>query len=210
MPMTNDGSINGSGHKPTGEDMDLVSSHQRLLIGAAMRTTGRILELGVGWYSTPLLHEIAVTQKRMLWTVDNNDHWLAQFKNLVHDYHALTLVGWWGELWNTLDNERYKQDRFGLVFVDNGQPCEREYAVRALLDKADVFVLHDTEEGPAYGYNRVLGSLTHIMNNLPGPMFKYQWTDKCQKAWTTVASNTVDVTQWFRDLPPCEPSVEIT
>jgi hypothetical protein len=58
-----------------------------------------------------------------------------------------------------------------------------------MIDVVDVFVMHDTEELFAYGYNRTL------------PMFKYKYTDKCQAAWTTIASNKIDVTKWVKDLP---------
>lgn len=173
--------------------MDLVATHQRLLVGAALRTKGPILELGCGFYSTPLLHEIAEVQDRLLITIDNNIDWLAQFLSLESKCHKLKLVGWWGELY-----EHSEALDFSLCFVDQGQPCEREYAIRKLMDKVRVFVMHDTEEQHAYGYGRTL------------PMFRYQFTDRCQKAWTTIVSNSVDVTGWFKELPPCEPSVEVT
>lgn len=177
-------------HNKDEEPMDLVATHQRCLIGAAMRTSGKILECGVGWYSTPLLHEIATVQKRPLWTVDNNPYWLAQFLSLENEWHKLQSVGWWGEL--------ELQDHYGLAFVDHGQPCRREDEIRRLIDRTEVFVMHDTEEDFAYGYGRIM------------PMFKYKFTDKCQKAWTTVASNSVDVSKWFSELPPVEPTTEVT
>jgi hypothetical protein len=158
-----------------------------------MRTTGPMLELGVGWYSTPLLHEIAVAQKRKLWTYDNNPHWLAQFKALECVEHNLVLVGWWG------DFNPDRSLRFGFCFVDQGQPIEREYAIRKLINNVDVFVMHDTEEGYAYGYERTL------------PMFKHQCHDRCHKTcWTTIASNQVDVSNWLIQLPKVEPSTEVT
>jgi len=197
MPMTNEGSVNGSGHVQKGGEMDLVATHQRFLVAAALRTTGPMLELGVGWYSTPLLHEIARVQQRRLLTVDNNEHWLGQFRSLQCDFHSLELIGWWGDLekWSVCRCT----ERVGLVFVDNGQPAEREWLTRMLMNKVDVFVFHDTEEGPAYGYNRIL------------PEFKYLVTDKCQQSWTTIASNRVNVESWnLVPLPVVKPSQEIT
>jgi hypothetical protein len=174
-------------------NMDLVATHQRSLVCAAMRTTGPMLELGVGWYSTTILHEIAEAQHRWLLTVDNIDYWLAQFKPLQSEYHRFADIGWWGDLDKVLGHQR-----FGLCFVDQGQPIEREYAIRKLIDRVDVFVMHDTEEGHAYGYSRTL------------PMFKHQCTDDCQQAWTTIASNKVDVSNWLLKLPKVEPSMEVT
>lgn len=180
--------------------MDLVATHQRLLVASVLRTTGPILELGVGWYSTPLLHEIGRATGRPVVTIDNNNDWLAQFQCLDSAGHDVILIGWWGDLIEVL-NKRTGHKRFGAVFVDQGQPADREYTIRALLadERADVYVMHDTEEGPAYGYNRVL------------PMFRYQWTDRCQRSWTTVASNKINVRAWgLTDLPPVEPTTEVT
>lgn len=163
--------------------MDMVATHLRLLVASALRTKGDIIELGCGWYSTPVLHEIARATNRQLWTVDNQRDWLPPFQPFTkHPGHKLIKVGWWGEMY-----EKFPQGQsFGLAFIDQGQPIEREYAIRNLLKQlsADVFVMHDTEEGHAYGYDRTL------------PMFKWKWTDKSQKVWTTVASNLVDVTKW--------------
>jgi predicted O-methyltransferase YrrM len=199
MPMNfQDAPPNTSG-PPGGEEMDLVSTHLRLLVAAAVRTKGDILELGCGWYSTPVLHEIARAQDRRLWTFDNQEYWLPPFKPFAKKWpgHKVIEVGSWDEMYSHFE----VQQRFGLVFVDQGQPIEREYAVRRLLamKAGDVFVMHDTEEHRAYGYGRSL------------PLFKWQFTDKSQKAWTTVASNTTDVTKWgFIALDPHEPSKEIT
>lgn len=180
-----------------GTEMDLPATHQRLLVGAALRTEGPILELGCGWYSTPILHEIAVTQKRLLITVDNLPLWLETFKatdwrkneprrspsyGLECEYHRLRVIGCWADILELVDDV----PRFGLVFVDNGQESMREIVIRALRDRADVFVLHDTEEHHAYGYHRTL------------PLFRHKWEDISQVAETTVASDTVDVSRWFR------------
>jgi hypothetical protein len=203
-------------HNPDDEPMDLVATHQRLLLASCLRTQGPILELGCGWYSTPLLHEIARAQQRKVYTVDNNWDWLAEYQKFDTEYHEIILIGWWGELL-----KKVKEGYFGVVFCDQGQPAEREYAIRELVSKADVFVLHDTEEGFAYGYDRLLGYSRYNDQKdfdkmrkkgvSPYGMFRYQWTDHCQKAWTTVASNTVDVTKWgLIELPPVRPSQDIT
>lgn len=198
MPMAfNDNLPPNVSAGPTGGDMDIVGSHQRLLVAAALRTSGPILELGVGWYSTPILHEIARAQQRPLLTIDNNSDWLRQFQPLNSEFHKLRLVGWWGEMYDLVAKEL--GERIGLAFIDQGQPIEREYAIRNLLDKVGVFVMHDTEEGFAYGYSRTI------------PMFRHLFTDKCQAAWTTVASNEIDVSGWnIRELSPVKPTKDVT
>lgn len=207
MPMTNAGSINGSGHRPGGGEMDLVASHQRSLLAAMMRTQGPILELGVGWYSTTLIHEVAQAQKRLALTLDNNAHWLAQFKALESDLHYLELVEWWGDVLKHTDRI---SRHWGVCFVDNGQPAEREYLARSLRTMVDVFVFHDTEEGHAYGYDRLLGLKPARQRGDHSEFFRYIWTDSCQQAWTTIASDTIDVRHWVKALPPVKPDAEVT
>lgn len=179
--------------------MDLVATHQRTLVAACLRTKGPILECGVGWYSTPILHSIAAAQGRDLLTVDNNSHWLKQFQGLnkAYDRHKFLLVGWWGEFYYDMTID-FPSDGWDVIFMDQGQPIEREYATRALINNGKIFVFHDTEEGFAYGYDRIL------------PMFRYRWTDECQQSFTTIASNAVDIRNWVPNLPKCNPSTEVT
>lgn len=192
--------------------MDLVASHQRLLVGCALRTEGPVLELGVGFYSTPLLHEITAHQKRDLVTLDNNEHWLEEFKatkwaesyGLRSKHHRMQYVEWWDQAKLTPAEYKITKDRWGLVFVDHGPPIERYYVINRLLNEnfkdwePGVFLFHDTEDPHPYGYDRLL------------PRFKYRWTDTCHKAHTTVASNFYDITKWFTKLPPVQPSEEVT
>lgn len=180
---------------PTGDDMDLVATHLRLLVAAFMRTQGDVLELGCGWYSTPVLHELCRAAGRRLLTFDNQPYWLPPFMPFASKGHELKQIGWWQEMY-----EHFPPDaHFGMAFVDQGQPIEREYAVRRLLAArvVDVFVMHDTEEGHAYGYDRLLGLARYPgKEEEGGGLFKYQWTDRSQAVWTTVASNKIDVTKW--------------
>ena len=158
--------------------MDSSATHQRSLLVALNNTTGPVLELGSGWYSTPILHEICKQQSRMLYTIDNNQEWLSQFSDMESPLHKLECVGWWGDL-------VFREPRYGLVFVDHAPACRREDEFRRLLKMADVFVAHDWEEKPAYGYSRV------------EKLFKYMAVDSKHSAQTAILSAKVDVPQWL-------------
>lgn len=158
--------------------MDQSATHQRALVAAAMKTTGPILELGMGWYSTPILHEIAAAQGRMLISADHNHEWILPFRSMASPTHVIHPVGWWGDF-------NPKEERFGLIFVDHAPACRREDEIRRFLSRGDVFVLHDTEEKFAYGYNRTID------------MFKYRCLDSIHEAQTMIVSNVVDVTKWI-------------
>ena len=170
--------------------MNSYGTHQRMLVRAMMRTTGPVLELGSGWYSTPILHEIAVAQGRFLFSQDNDPTWLKQMSDLFSEnYHRFSLVSrtlWMGVRW-------------GLVFVDHGPPpympknkhgllnaLDRGQAVLDLMDRTDVFVLHDTEPRVRweYDWDKIL------------PLFKYRVDDTTHQVHASLLSNRIDVTKW--------------
>ena len=67
-------------------------THARLLIVAAMMTSGDILELGTGYHSTELLHEILEednkkNNKRSLISADSDPKWIVRYKDLSSYFH---------------------------------------------------------------------------------------------------------------------------
>lgn len=135
--------------------MDLYSTHQRLLVKYMMQTTGHVIELGAGNYSTPILHEIASAQGRHLTTVDNNPDWLNRFKVFESERHTLTLLKSWDDFAVT--------EPHGLAFVDHADPPShpRWLQVAKLLPMAGVIVIHDTEDD-LYGYSNLIDQVEVI------------------------------------------------
>jgi predicted O-methyltransferase YrrM len=135
--------------------MDLYGTHQRLLVKYMMQTTGPVIELGAGNYSTPILHEIAAAQGRHLATVDNNPEWLSKFEAFENAGHTLTLLKSWDDFVVT--------DPHGLAFVDHADPPghPRWLQVQKLLPVAGVIVIHDTEDD-LYGYAKLMGEIDVI------------------------------------------------
>jgi hypothetical protein len=173
--------------------VNLYATHQRFLLRAALRTNGPILELGAGWYSTPLLHEIAVFQCRYLLTQDNDPTW---FKSIASEFKGR----YYHDVECPVDRKSWNRvNRWGMVFVDHGprpeeplndkgllNALDRAQAVLDLVDRADVFVLHDTQTKVRweYDWDKVL------------PLFKYRLDDTVHEAHTSIISNTIDVSQW--------------
>ena len=79
-------------------------SHIRLISAAALATSGDILELGSGYFSTPMLHQIIEDEvaksksylktnivlkggRRMLISADTELGWLYKFHNLSSSFH---------------------------------------------------------------------------------------------------------------------------
>ena len=71
-------------------------SHVRVLAAAAVATTGDVLELGTGFYSTPLLHTIAQAAggTRMIVSTDTDAGWLLLFSHLAASFHQ---AGSWND-----------------------------------------------------------------------------------------------------------------
>ena len=134
--------------------MDLYATHQRLLVKYMMQTTGPVIELGAGNYSTPILHEIAAAQGRHLTTVDNNPEWLNRFKVFEWERHTLTLLPSWDD---------FRAEPCGLAFVDHADPPghPRWIQVEKLLPVAGVIVIHDTEDD-LYGYAKLIDQIVVI------------------------------------------------
>ncbi len=155
--------------------MDRYATHQRALVGAVLRTTGPVLELGAGDYSTPLLHEICTAQNRMLITIEDDASWLARFKSLGSKAHAfgrstLGASGWPAGFWN-------------VVLVDH-TPSDRATALRIFEDSL-YLVVHDTE--PTLNPTDYPG----LQAALAG--FRYRRDFRDVEPWTTVVSNTLPI-----------------
>ena len=131
---------------------DPYSTHQRLLVRGLMETTGPVLELGCGHYSTPIVQEICRSQNREMTSLDNHPAWVRQFD-------AKT-VRW----------DRFTPDcSYGLVMVDHADPPhhQRWKQILKLLPWCDTFVAHDTED-PLYGYHE-LRNMFHATQGISDP-----------------------------------------
>ena len=69
--------------------MDPFSTHQALLVAAMLKTQGPILELGGGWYSTPLISAFANIQQRVACMVETSESFLQQLKLYASPRHEL-------------------------------------------------------------------------------------------------------------------------
>lgn len=126
--------------------MDQYATHQQALVGAVMRTSGPVLELGAGDYSTPILHEICTVQRRRLVTCEYNAEWLAKFTGLAGEFHELMHVVDWAAC-------ALVDERWDVAFVDHSPGERRKIEVERLhLAGARYVVVHDTEPNPAAAY----------------------------------------------------------
>ena len=151
-------------------------THRPLLCEAIMRTTGPILELGMGDSSTPSLHGVAEACGRFVCSYDHDASWVERYVKLRSIHHRIEHVTSWEEC-------PIESTRWAVALVDHAPAARRAVDIARLAEHADVVVVHDTED-PAYAYDSVFAT------------YKYRLDDRARNPWTTLLSNYVDVSAW--------------
>src|ERR1035437_8587915 len=87
-------------------------SHMPILIKVLDISKGPVLELGMGVFSTPLLHMLCVDKKRVLVSYENDKSYVDSHNGFMTDMHQIKFV----ENWDDADIE---STRWGVVLVDH-------------------------------------------------------------------------------------------
>jgi len=124
--------------------LSAYSSHQPVLIHVLNTITkGKVLEYGVGWHSSPIMHTICGMQGRKLISVDTDKIWMNKFADYKNDNHELLFLreqelGKW-------KHEIFKSN-YSIAFIDGAPGLMRQVFIEKTMDYVDYFVVHDTEE----------------------------------------------------------------
>lgn len=111
-----------------------------------------VIELGIGYNSTPLLHWMCKERGVQLMSFETDKEWMDKFKEFQEEDHYMEHV----KDWNFLD-QLASIDDFGLVFIDHKPARKRRSSALKFKDTADFVVLHDSElaDHPAYKYRSI-------------------------------------------------------
>lgn len=157
-----------------GQSTYAYDTHRPLLAEAIIRTSGPILELGMGFGSTPGLHAVAKLTGRRVESYDDDAEWFEKMQpflfgqgHLVGDWDKADLSGDWA-----------------VALVDHGQVGRRVREIGRLAQTCKAIIAHDTEES-VYRYWTIWG------------LFKHRVDDMRRKPWTTAFSNTLPVETWI-------------
>jgi len=131
-------------------------SHKLALLAASILTTehsGPVMEMGCGYHSTILLHQIVVVeQKRYLLSTDTDREWLSKFKaNMSSTIHQFRHINQTSE-WNHVGIDR---PRWSIVFIDHKPGERRVIDIIRLANLSDIIIVHDTETS-SYNYEQGL------------------------------------------------------
>ncbi len=143
-------------------------------------TSGPVLELGVGLYSTPYLHYECFTSKRELKSYESDAQWVRFFRDCRNDYHEVHHI----ENWDNLEINQF----WDVVLIDHNPENRRKEEAKRLANNAQYIILHDsdTETDDLYGYSEIY------------PLFKYRYDFTYCVPNTTVLSNFVDLSNLWQ------------
>lgn len=149
------------------------NSHLPLLIRMIGITTGDVLELGTGLFSTPVVHWMCSPDKRNAVSYESEKKYYEIAKQYENDYHKIKFV----ENWDSIDIEK----PWDVAFIDHEAHRRRPEALR-LANYAKFVILHDTcgHDEKHYHYKEVYPHYKYIYQFLIRPR-------------TAVMSNFVDV-----------------
>lgn len=118
--------------------MDPYATHLEALVETAVKTTGGILELGCGDYSTLPLLAICEAQGRYYKAEASNKEWAGRFGDLVD------IVDWAD--WTPPKCPTSEDGKWGMVFLDSEEAVrDRIKRLPALADVTDTVVMHDAQ-----------------------------------------------------------------
>lgn len=182
-----------------------------LTIAALSSPPGDFLELGMGLFSSPLLHKIARDQRRHVISVDTDLEWMMKFLTYNStETHKLY------HLPSKKALSQYGLDRkWSLVLVDHYHHDLRPLNVISFARQAQVVVAHDTEKQAEFFYlyerNKIREHFKYVCK-----FSLFRTANKSLYVSTTLLSNFIDLqailTPVFRrvstdfGLIPCDSS----
>jgi hypothetical protein len=155
-------------------------SHLPPLIKALSKTHGPVLELGMGFYSTPLLHAVCVAEGRQLVSLDSEPDFVDWGKQYATATHSVVCVRDW--------DQAVIERPWDVVLVDHAPANRRAVEAARLAPWARYILIHDSNGRYEYEYH-----LSAIY-----PLFKYRYDWTLLEPATVILSNLIDLADFER------------
>ena len=154
-------------------------THLPCLIQAFGKTTGDVLELGTGVFSTPYLHYACILAKRNLVSYENFKEWYEFMKTYENEYHEVNFVDKYSDapvdkLWD-------------IVLIDQTPDFSRSEEAKRLAHLAKYIIVHDS--------NPSNYKVTHYDKLYLYFKYKTDWNGDKNRA--TVLSNFVNLEDFW-------------
>jgi len=157
-------------------------THLPALIKAMEKTTGNVLELGTGLFSTPYLHYKCILDNRKLVSYENFKSWydILIHYGYQHPLHEINFV------------EKYEdapiEKEWDVVLIDQTPDSSRCETIQRLAGTTKYIIIHDSNgrNEKTYHYSTIY------------PLFKYRTIWDKDKNHATVLSNLVDLEDFWK------------
>lgn len=144
-------------------------------------TSGNILELGVGFCSTPYLHWNCYPKKRKLVSYENNPEYYSFARSWEDNFHEIYCISSW-------DNIDFSNS-WSIAFIDHCPHFRRAIEAKRLMH-ADYLIIHDSESRNDNKYH-----LSTVRN-----LFKYDYQYRGAYPYTCILSNKYDPKEILKKL----------
>jgi len=138
-----------------------IATHIPVLLACLQHTTGPVLELGSGWFSTPLVSAFATD--RLVRTIESDPNWHASISRICtmqpitrHRHQILYVPDY--------DDAQIHDQCWDIVLLDHEPPARRGVDAIRLREHCRLLIGHDSQH-TAYGYAEAFDT------------FKYCFTD---------------------------------
>jgi len=152
------------------------ATHQELLVACVCASTGTVIELGCGHFSTPILHHICKAANRLLVSCDHDRKWIDEFRYLEGDNHCFIVdaTGW-------ANLKLIDEGTFGCALVDHNPGSRFVPEINRLRGHTEFIVAHDAEPSKKLGVVEVAKT------------FKYSCVDRRHSCWTVAMSDFEEI-----------------
>lgn len=140
------------------------SSFMPALMACLEATTGDVLEIGVGHYSTPALHDYCAARKRLLVSCEEDEDWGREFANKYIAIDHLFNLGQYDAMIPMLAG----MGPWSVVFLDHSPGPRRAADMMLLLDVAEYVVVHDYHLAIEEAFRPLVAGLyAHVVQSKP-------------------------------------------
>lgn len=143
---------------------DPFATHQEFLELYIKKTTGDIIEFGVGHGSTGFILDLIKGTNRKLVSLENNKDWYDNISQLypANNQHEYIFVDDWNESLNKLDKNGYS-----IVFIDQSPWEARIWTMNYFSKTAEYIIIHDVDYFPKSRlFGKIVPSIIEIKDNI--------------------------------------------
>lgn len=149
--------------EPNINQMCASATHIPILAAVLARTEGPVLELGVGHYSTPIIHFACKSKNRHAVSIDTSRSWIDFFAKVYASANHL-FMGTENRLisFDLSTRQILTAMSWEVAFIDQQPEVDRKKCIEILRDRINYIIVHDAEPlATVYGWGNIFDTFPH-------------------------------------------------